>query len=274
MTSYSAQPVPEPWAAGSPSRSDGRDSPDDAGAGLPPGDVRAPRADGHGQDRAPEAADGWPGGQIWERIGDDWEQADDGWGWPAADPRPGPALPSPWVPADRAEVPENGVPELAGPAGHPWLRPVGTDRDVLGVWDGPERQRQPSGLAAIAVPDALSPIGEDAKRWAMLSYLGVPFLNLVLPLCIYLATRQAPFVRMHAAQALNLAITVLLYNISALIFGGLLALDEIAVAVGIVAPLLTGLWLTALIYLVRAAVAAGRGEYREIPGWLCATITH
>jgi uncharacterized Tic20 family protein len=95
-----------------------------------------------------------------------------------------------------------------------------------------------------------------------------------LPLCIYLAKRRAPYVRMHAAQALNLAITVLLYNISALIFGGLLALDEIGVAVGIVAPLLICLWLTALFYLVRAAVAAGRGEYRVIPRWLCATLIH
>src|SRR5579862_4970995 len=90
MTSHPAQPAPEPWAAGSPSRSDGRELPDDGG--VPPGDGQADaprRVDGHGQDRAPEPASGWPGGQIWERIGDDWEQAGDGWGWPAVDPQPG-----------------------------------------------------------------------------------------------------------------------------------------------------------------------------------------
>jgi uncharacterized Tic20 family protein len=214
MTSYPAQSAPEPSAAGAAPRSDGRASPDGGTAG-PPGDVRpgpGPRANGGpataGQDRESPPPGGWPAGRVWERIGGDWDQADDDSGVPAGDPT--------------AEV----------------------------------------------VPD----ISEHARRWAMLSYLGVPFLNLVLPLGIYLAKRRTPFVRVHAAQALNVSITVLLYNISALILSGLLALDTIEVAVWIVAPLLAGVWLAALAYLVLAAAAAGRGEYRQIPGWLCATM--
>jgi uncharacterized Tic20 family protein len=131
-------------------------------------------------------------------------------------------------------------------------------------WDVPDQ--------ADIVPDFAAPLGEDARRWAMLSYLGVPFLSFVLPLGIYLAKIRSSFVRRHAAQALNLSLTVLLYNISALILGGLLALDEVTVAVFIVAPLLTALWAAALVYLIRAAAAASRGQYLVIPGWLCATL--
>jgi uncharacterized Tic20 family protein len=131
------------------------------------------------------------------------------------------------------------------------------------AWDPTEQ--------ADARPD-LAPLGEDAKRWAMLSYLGVPFLSFVLPLAIYLAKLRSAFIRRHSAQALNLSLTVLLYNVSALILGGLLALDDVTVAVVIVAPLLTALWAAALVYLIRAASAASRGEYLAIPGWLCATL--
>jgi uncharacterized Tic20 family protein len=107
----------------------------------------------------------------------------------------------------------------------------------------------------------------------VLSYLGVPFLGFLPPLAVYLITpRTSAFARRHAAQALNLSITVFLYNICALLLGGLLALDTVAVAVLIMVPLLAALWIIALAYLVLAGVAASRGEDYQIPGWLCATL--
>jgi uncharacterized Tic20 family protein len=111
------------------------------------------------------------------------------------------------------------------------------------------------------------------ERWAIVSYLGVPFLGFLPPLAVYLIKRRtSSFVRQHATQALNLSITVILYNICALIVGGLLALDTVDVALVIMVPLLAGLWLVTLAYLVRAGTAASRGWYSEIPGWLCATM--
>ena len=106
----------------------------------------------------------------------------------------------------------------------------------------------------------------------MVAYLGAPFLSFLPPLAVYLTMRRSPFVRRHAAQALNLSITVLLYNISALILGGLLALDTVQVALLIVTPLVAGTWLVALVHLIRAAIAADVGGYYEIPGWMCATL--
>jgi len=148
-----------------------------------------------------------------------------------------------------------------------------------GDWppDGARRPEPAAGWQAGRdgeLPATADPPGSDeaARRVAMLGYLGVPFLNFFPPLVIYLSMLRVPFVRRHAAQALNLSITVLLYEFSALIFGGLLSLDTVRVALLIVTPIVAVLWLAALIYLVLAAISAGRGEYRAIPGWLCATI--
>jgi uncharacterized protein len=107
----------------------------------------------------------------------------------------------------------------------------------------------------------------------VLSYISVPFLGPLVPLAVYLITpRTSVLSRRHAAQALNLSITVLLYDICALIMGGLLALDTLTVAVLVTAVLLAALWLAALVYLVLAGTAASRGDHYQIPGWLCATL--
>jgi uncharacterized Tic20 family protein len=107
----------------------------------------------------------------------------------------------------------------------------------------------------------------------MAGYLGVPFVSVLAPLAVYAARgRHSPFARAHARQALNAALTLVLYNACALIAGGVLALDAVAAALLIVLPATLFLWLAALAYLMRAAAAAGRGRYYQLPGWLCATI--
>ena len=110
-------------------------------------------------------------------------------------------------------------------------------------------------------------------RLAMLCYLSVPFLGFLVPLAvIMLKGRRSSFVRGHAAQALNLSITVLLYTFCVLIVGAILALDSISVALLIGVPLVAALWIATLGYVVRAGAAAGRGDYLRIPAWICATI--
>ncbi len=124
--------------------------------------------------------------------------------------------------------------------------------------------------------DDAGDLGESSQpgdRRAVLSYLGVPFLLFLPPLAVYLITlRTSPLTRRHAAQALNLSITLVIYSICALILGGLLALDTVAVAVLIAVSLLGALWLVTLAYLVRAGIAASRGTFYTIPRWLCATL--
>jgi uncharacterized protein len=119
----------------------------------------------------------------------------------------------------------------------------------------------------------LDETSQPGDRRAVLSYLGVPFLLFLPPLAVYLITlRTSPLTRRHAAQALNLSITLVIYSICALILGGLLALDTVAVAVLIAVSLLSVLWLVTLVYLVRAGIAASRGQFYPIPRWLCATL--
>ena len=107
----------------------------------------------------------------------------------------------------------------------------------------------------------------------MLGYLGVPFVSFLAPLAVSLIRGPGSgFVREHARQALNLSVTLALYNLCALILGAMLALDEVGVALAIALPAVLALWAVTLAYLVRAAVAASLGEFLELPRWLCATI--
>ena len=113
----------------------------------------------------------------------------------------------------------------------------------------------------------------SAARMAMLAYLTVPLFGFVVPLVIYLrARRRSGWTRAHAAQALNVWITVALYSLSAAIMGTMLALDSPQIAMIVFGPLVVGLWLVTIVLLVRAATAASQGEEYTFPGWLCSRI--
>jgi uncharacterized Tic20 family protein len=119
----------------------------------------------------------------------------------------------------------------------------------------------------------LEPVLDGDEAWAMLAYMGVPFLSLLAPLTAYLArARDSQYVRRHAAQALNLAITVLLYDFCLIILSAILGVVRIGLALEIAGPLAVALWLSALYFLVRGAVRAGQGSFRPIPTWICATL--
>jgi uncharacterized protein len=121
--------------------------------------------------------------------------------------------------------------------------------------------------------ETVGPERAGDERWAMLSYLGVPFLAFLVPLAIYLIKmRSSRYVRSQAAQAFNLSVTVLLYSVCIGIFGVMLALDTPGLGLLAGASLAAALWLVALGYVVRAAIAASRGEHFSVPSWICATI--
>jgi uncharacterized Tic20 family protein len=134
---------------------------------------------------------------------------------------------------------------------------------------GPEPAGAASADAASA--DAAPGTGPQGTQWAMLAYLTVPFFGLLVPLAIYLTSlRRSRWLRGHAAQAVNVWLTGILYDLSALIIGAVLLLDSPRVALAVVVPLVIVLWLTTLAFLVRAAARASRGETYTFPRWLCA----
>jgi uncharacterized Tic20 family protein len=115
--------------------------------------------------------------------------------------------------------------------------------------------------------------GGPEERLAALCYLGVIFFSFLPALVIYLAQgRRSRYLRQHAARAVNLAVALLLFGLSAVIMGALLALDSIPVSLMVVLPLATALWILALGHLIRAAVATERGQPYQLPDWLCVRV--
>jgi uncharacterized Tic20 family protein len=111
------------------------------------------------------------------------------------------------------------------------------------------------------------------ERLSALSYLGAIVLGPLVPLVVYLARRRrSPFVRRHAAQALNVALTGLLYALSGTIVGVLLAFDSGKAALAVMVPIAAIGWLIILAHLVRGAAAARRGDFRQIPAWICSPL--
>jgi uncharacterized Tic20 family protein len=112
----------------------------------------------------------------------------------------------------------------------------------------------------------------DEQRSA-LSYAGVIVLGPVVPLVVYLRARHgSEFVRRHAAQALNVALTWLLYGVSGAIVGGLLSFSTARGALLVTIPLAVIGWLVMATYLVLAAAAASRGGFRQLPAWVCSVL--
>ena len=158
-----------------------------------------------------------------------------------------------------ATAPERGTGEQAR------VRGTGEQARVV-AREGPEPAAHPAAPAS-------SPDAQADHRLAMLSYLGVPFLGPVIPLVIYLVKRRSSaFVRYHAAQALNLSVTAILYTICVLILGAMLALDNIVVGLVVGVTLAAALWLATLAFVILAGSRANRGRRYRIPGWLCAAI--
>jgi uncharacterized Tic20 family protein len=128
-------------------------------------------------------------------------------------------------------------------------------------------QRQPGG------PGLRPRIPLAEAKPAMFGYLAAIFLGPLIPLVMYvIGRRRSPFRRFHAATALNLSLTGLLYALCCLILCGLLLLDSLIVALVVVIPIAFGIWLSVLKYLIRGIGAANRGERYEVPTWICARI--
>ncbi len=137
----------------------------------------------------------------------------------------------------------------------------------------PPRHRSGQQTGAGLRPVTADGADRRAERLATFSYLSVPCLGPAVPLAVCLLRRRASAcVRGHSAQALNLAVTALLYGICVLILGGMLALDSLAVALVVAVPVGAALWLVTLTYAFRAGLRASQGGDFRIPSWLCATI--
>jgi uncharacterized Tic20 family protein len=115
------------------------------------------------------------------------------------------------------------------------------------------------------------PPRNDDNTWAIFAYVGVIVIGFLAPLIIYFVKmREAPFIRYHAAQALNFQITMLIH---------LLAVAAVCVPPAILTK--SPVWLVLLIlpylelligqwvWLILGAVKAGKGQYYRFPTFFC-----
>ncbi len=149
-------------------------------------------------------------------------------------------------------------PEYAG-ASHP---DPGHHRDAAYSASALAREKGEKGLYGRAGDG-------DEQVWAMTAYLGMIFFAFLPPLAVYLLKRESRYVRFHAAQALNLWITTVLYALSFVIIGGVLALDTVGAALSVGIPLVAASAIAMLLFAIRAGLAAGSGSHYQIPGWIC-----
>lgn len=114
----------------------------------------------------------------------------------------------------------------------------------------PHEWGPPTGYGGPAGPSS------DDTTWAVLTHLSYFVLGLIAPLVVYLVKKDSsPFVRQHAAEALNFHLTLLIAFIVSTVL--------VLVLIGIV--LLLAVFLVGAVLSVLAAIAAGRGEAYRYP---------
>jgi uncharacterized protein len=115
----------------------------------------------------------------------------------------------------------------------------------------------------------------DDQLWSMLSYLLSFVAALIAPLIIYLVKmNESRYVRHHAAQALNMAITGVIYGFGGLIVGIVLAITTHGIALLILVPLFIAYAVAHLVFLILGAVRAYHGELYRIPAVIALPLVH
>ena len=131
------------------------------------------------------------------------------------------------------------------------------------------------GFASDNVP-GYGPRGPaDDHLWAMLSYLLTFVGGILAPIIIYaVKLNESRYVRFHAAQSLNMAITALIYTFGGFLVALVLGLLTHGLALFLIIPAFVAYVVAHLVYLILAAVASNRGEYYEVPTLIALPMVH
>jgi uncharacterized Tic20 family protein len=138
----------------------------------------------------------------------------------------------------------------------------------------PEGQYDPRwgyGPPGVTYGPPYGPPRNDDNTWALFAYIGMLFASFIAPLVIYLVKmRESPFIRYHAAQALNFQITMLIHLLvmAAISVTSMIVTDYPWFLVALFIPyleLVFGQWA----FIILGAVKAGKGEYVRFPGFFC-----
>ncbi|MGH2942718.1 MAG: DUF4870 domain-containing protein [Solirubrobacteraceae bacterium] len=158
------------------------------------------------------------------------------------------------------EAPRAHSPPPAAPGWYP--DPAGSAS--MRYWDG---SRWTDALSSAVPPASPHNARDDSRSWALAAHLsallslvvGLPFLG---PLVVYLAKQDDPFVRRHAAEALNFNLSVMLYAVVLLVVTVVLLFVVVGLAL---IPLFVVLAIGWLVLTCVAATRAGDGEDYRYP---------
>ncbi|HYB86898.1 MAG TPA: DUF4870 domain-containing protein [Streptosporangiaceae bacterium] len=120
-------------------------------------------------------------------------------------------------------------------------------------------------------PQGYGPRGaSDDQTWAMLSYVLAFVASIIAPLVIYLVKmNESRYVRFHAAQALNMGITVVIESIAIFIVAIFLGAVTHGFGVLLAALALVALWIAHLVYLILGAIRSYQGQPFRVPTIIC-----
>ena len=135
---------------------------------------------------------------------------------------------------------------------------------TMRYWDG---TRWTDAMSSAVPPASPHNARDDSRNWAVAAHLSA-LLSLVIgisfvgPLVIYIAKKDDPFVRRHAAEALNFNLSVLLY---AIVLGiATFVLIFVVVGLALIPVLILG-FIAWIVLVCFAAVKAGQGEEYRYP---------
>ena len=132
-------------------------------------------------------------------------------------------------------------------------------------WDG---SRWTEAVSSAVPPAGPQNARDDRDTYALAAHLsallslfiGLPFVG---PLVVYLTKKDDPFVRGHAAEALNFNLSIMLYGV---VIAGATLTDVLAVnVVVLMLPVYAVLGVIWVVMVCIAAAKAGQGEQYRYP---------
>ena len=120
-------------------------------------------------------------------------------------------------------------------------------------------------------PHGYGPHGaSDDHLWALLSYVLALVASIIAPLVIYLVKmNESRYIRFHAAQSLNMGITIVIYTVGISILIIPVAIVSHGIGILLIIPVFIVLGIAHLVYLILGAVKAGQGELYRVPAFMC-----
>jgi uncharacterized Tic20 family protein len=157
-----------------------------------------------------------------------------------------------------------GRPDAPPPAAAGWY-PDPAGSPAHRYWDG---ARWTDALSSAIPPASPQNARDDSRNFALAAHLSALLsiffvgFSFIGPLVIYLAKKDDPFVRGHAAEALNFNLSFLLYAVILGIVGVILLIVLVGILVLLALLPLGLLW---LVLICVAAAKAGSGQTYRYP---------